>query len=66
MRNRVLVRKVRRDSRVFATKFNPRAADVQKVFRKHRLVLDSDEQAKKILPEGAILVSYKRNGNLKE
>ena len=63
-------RKVRRDSCVFVTKFNCRAPDIRKIFRKHRSVLDSDEQAKKILPEGAILVSYgmvaKRNGNLKE
>ena len=35
-------------------------------FCKHRWVLDSDEQAQKILPESAILVSYKRNANLKE
>ena len=59
-------RKVRRDSYVFVTKFNPRAPDIRKIFRKRRSVLDSDEQAKKILPEGAILVSYKRNATLKE
>jgi hypothetical protein len=59
-------RKVRRNSCVFVTKFNPSAADIRKYFRKHRSVLDSDEQAKKILPESAILVSYKRNANLKE
>ena len=59
-------RKVRRNSCVFVTKFNPSAPDIRKIFRKHRSVLDSDEQAKKILPESAILVSYKRNANLKE
>ena len=59
-------RKVRRNSCVFVTKFNPSAPDIRKFFRKHRSVLDSDEQAKKILPESAILVSYKRNANLKE
>ena len=59
-------RKVRRDSCVFVTMFNPRALDIRKIFPKHRSVLDSDEQAKKIQPEGAILVSRKRNANLKE
>ena len=59
-------RKVRRDSCFFVTKFNPRAPDIRKIFRKHRYVLNSDEQAKKILPEVAILVWYKRNANLKE
>jgi hypothetical protein len=58
--------KVRRNSCVFVNKFNPSAPDIRKKFRKHRSVLDSDEQAKKILPESAILVSYKRNANLKE
>jgi hypothetical protein len=58
-------RKVRRNSCVFVTKFNPSAPDIRKI-RKHRSVLDSDEQAKKILPESAILVSYNRNANLKE
>ena len=48
-------RKVRRNSCVFVIKFNPSAPDIRKFFRKHRSVLDSDEQAKKILPESAIL-----------
>ena len=56
-------RKVRRDSCVFVNKFNARAPDIRKIFRKHRSVFDSDKQAKKILPESAFLVSYKRNAN---
>ena len=36
-------RKVRRDSCVFVTKFNPRAPDIQTNFCKHRSVLDSAE-----------------------
>ena len=43
-------RKVRRNSCVFVTKFNPSAPDIRKMFRKHRSVLDSDEQAKKNSP----------------
>jgi hypothetical protein len=57
--------KVRRSSCVFVTKFNPSAPDIRNIFRKHRSVLDSDEQAKKILPESFILVSYKRNAYLR-
>jgi hypothetical protein len=55
--------KVRRNSCVFVIKFNPiySAPDIRKKFRKHRSVLDSDEQTKKILPESAILVSYTRH-----
>ena len=59
-------RKVCRDSCVSVTKFNPRAPDIRKIFCKHCSVLDSDEQAKKILPEGAIFVLYKRNANSEE
>ena len=39
--------KVCRNSCVFVNKFNPSAPDIRKFFRKHRSVLDSDEQAKK-------------------
>jgi hypothetical protein len=43
-------RKVRRNSCVFVTKFNPGAPDIRNIFRKHRSVLDSDEQARKNSP----------------
>ena len=50
----------------FISKFNPRAPDIGKIFRKHRNIIDSDERAKQVLPEGAVRVSYKRSSNLKE
>ena len=40
--------------RLYETRYSK--PDIRKMFRKHRSVLDSDEQAKKILPESAILV----------
>ena len=58
--------KASRNSYVIVTKFNPGAPNIRKIFRKHRFVLDSNEQARKILFESAILVSYKRIANLKE
>ena len=51
---------------VFSVKYNPRAPDIRKIFRKHSFILDSDEQAKKVLTKKEILISYKRNANLKE
>ena len=50
----------------FISKFNPRAPDIGKIFRKHRSIIDSDERAKQILPGAAVWVSYKRSSNLKE
>ena len=50
----------------FISKFNPRAPDIGKIIRKQRSIIDNDERAKQILPEGAIRVSYKRSSNLKE
>ena len=51
---------------VFSAKYNPRAPDIRKIFKKHSSILDSDEQAKKVLTKKDILISYKRNANLKE
>ena len=34
---------------VFSAKYNPRAPDIRKIFKKHSSILDSDEQAKKVL-----------------
>ena len=50
----------------FISKFNPRVPDICKIIRKQRSIIDNDERAKQILPEGAIRVSYKRSSNLKE
>ena len=50
----------------FISKFNPRAPDIGKIIRKQRSIIDNDERAKQILPEGAIRVSYKRSSNLRE
>ena len=40
--------------------------DIRKIFKKHISILESDEQAKNVLTNKDILVSYKRNANLKE
>jgi hypothetical protein len=45
----------------FISKFNPRALDIGKIIRKQRSIIDNDERARQILPEGAIRVSYKRS-----
>ena len=50
----------------FISKFNPRATDIGKIFRKHRNIIDSDERAKQVLPEGAVQVSYKRSSSIME
>ena len=39
---------------------------IGKIFRNHRGIIDNDEQAKQILPDGAVRVSYKRSRNLKD
>ena len=60
--------KPRKDCKVcvFSAKYNPRAPDIRKIFKKHSSILESDEQAKNVLTNKDILVSYKRNANLKE
>ena len=39
---------------------------MNKLFKKHSSILESDEQAKNVLTNKGILVSYKPNANLKE
>ena len=52
---------------IFAIKYNPRGPDIRKILKRHyKDVIANDEKAVEILPEGAICVAYKRNGNLKE
>ena len=50
----------------FISKLNPRAPDIGKIFQKHRGIIDNDERAKQILPDGVVRASYKRSSNLKE
>ena len=51
---------------VFTSKFNPRLPNINSIFKKYRNIIDSDERAKQVLPEGSLRVSYKRGRNLKE
>ena len=51
---------------VFISKFNPRLPSINAIFKKHWNIIGNDEQAKQILPEASIRVSYRRGSNLKE
>jgi hypothetical protein len=51
---------------VFVTKYNPRVCDIASIIRKHRDIIDADEQACEILPKSSILVAYSRGANIKE
>jgi hypothetical protein len=47
---------------VFVTKYNPRVCDIASIIRKHRDIIDADEQACEILPKSSIVVTYCSGG----
>ena len=53
--------KAKRDSKfcVLSVKYNPRAPDIGKIFKKHLAIIDSEVVARKILPATSIRVAYK-------
>ena len=51
---------------VFVSKYNPRAPDINRIFKQHLDIIEGDEKAFKVLPKGSIRAAFNRGANLKE